>query len=184
MRMSDQSESDDVLESLHEGPESHSKLMLAVIRRIMAHQDRKTTLSLNFKKFLLEPSKLMAWVVALSPDVEIEHIAAVRVVCDNFGTCGKALAILEFQVHGVEAVLAILFQGLFIEPLGPECLDVVDGVVGVGCREVLLVNGPGVMVAVNWKYCNVRVLDSILNDVRDRFCVASNLLNGVRPDVM
>lgn len=83
MRVTDQAKSDDVLETLHKSPETNTKLMLAVERRVVAHHDGKTTLSLHLRKLLLKPGELVAWIVALTPDIEVETVASVRVVGDQ-----------------------------------------------------------------------------------------------------
>lgn len=72
-----------ILESLHQGSVANSKLVLAVHWSVMSNHDCQAFGCLNFHELLLEPGKLMAWVVTLSPDVEVEHIACVCVECNH-----------------------------------------------------------------------------------------------------
>ena len=95
MGVSSQTEPDDVLESLLQSSETNTKLMLAVEGSIVTHHDSKTTFSFNLSELLFEPSKLMAWIVSFTPDVEVECVATVGVVGDEAGASGQSLAIFE-----------------------------------------------------------------------------------------
>jgi hypothetical protein len=119
-------ESDDVLESLHEGSVSGTKLMLAVIWSVVSNHDGETFLSLNFKELLFEPCKVVAWVVPLTPGEPVEIVACLRVVGNDSGAGWQLLTVEQFHLHAVVAILTKLLHGLVVQPLGPVRLEVVD----------------------------------------------------------
>ena len=83
MGVTDDAESDNVLESFHKGTVADTELMLAVLGRVVSNHYGKATLSLYFKQLLLEPSKLVCWILTLTPNEEVEAVASVSVVSDN-----------------------------------------------------------------------------------------------------
>ena len=85
--------------------------MLAIEGSIVTHHDSKTTFSFNLGELLFEPGKLMAWVVSLTPDVEVECVATVGVVGDEAGPSGQSLAILESgDVLRIVSIFTILIS--------------------------------------------------------------------------
>ena len=112
--MTSNAKSHNILESLHQGSIANSKLVLTVHWSVMSNHDCQALGRLNFHELLLEPGKLMTWVVTLSPDVEVEHIASVCVECNHLGASWDALSILELDVHGVVTEFPILCGCLFV----------------------------------------------------------------------
>ena len=86
-------ESDNVLESLHQGSVTSAKLVLALVGCIVRDHECEATLRLNVKKLLLKPCKLMAWVFTLAPNVPIQTVAGLRVVGNHMGTLRERLAV-------------------------------------------------------------------------------------------
>lgn len=185
MGVPNQAKPDHVLEAFHEGSESNTKLMLAVEGRVMAHHDSEAALCLNLHELLLKPGELVTGIVALAPSVEVECVASVSVVGDEARALGQAFTILESgYVHRVVTVLAVFCLGLFVEPVTPELLNMVNAIVRVGGGEVLLVHRPSVMVTMDGQNSDISVLSSGFNDVRDSLSVACDLFKSVRPDVV
>ena len=56
--------------------------------------------------------------------------------------------------------------------------------IGVSLTEILLVNRPGVVVAMDRHDLDALILDSILDHVRDLLSIVCHLLGSVRPDVV
>ena len=82
-----EAESDNVLVSLKQGLEADTPAMhaLKVQRRDVPNQDSCPTYLLKVGQLLLEPLKLVAWVVPSFYDLEVEVIAAHSIYGDNSG---------------------------------------------------------------------------------------------------
>ena len=158
--------------------------MLAVHGRIVSEHDNVTACGLYFQQRLLKPSKLATRVVALAPHMEVEHITAVSVDGDDFRVSWEGLSVLESQILRVVAILAILVSSFVTKPLPPELLDMVDSVVGVGFAEVLFVDGPGIMIAMNRIDGDISTFDGILDNICHLFCVSGYFCLRVSPDVV
>ena len=72
-------ESDDVLESFHEGLVSNSTLMEIVRRVDVSNNVGKAVVSLELEKLLLKPSDLVAWITSIFKKVPIHVIASLSV---------------------------------------------------------------------------------------------------------
>jgi len=123
------SEANSVLESFHECTIASSKLMLALVGRVMRDQKCKSSLGLNFHELLLEPGVHIAWVFALTPSIPVQTVASLSVVCDNTRSLGHCLSICECNRHAIESVLTELLIGLWGHPLLPVTLEIVDFIV-------------------------------------------------------
>ena len=182
--MSNGSEPYDILESLHQGSVAHTKLVLAVLWRVMSDQDSKAILSLDFEQLLLKPRELVAWILALTPDEIVERVAHICVVSNDARSIGHLLSIFQLQVHAVVAILRILLCSFRSEPVAPHRCDVINGVVCVGCGKVLLIDRPRVMIAMDWHDSDIGALDGRLEHISDSFGVASDLLHRILPDIV
>ena len=60
----------------------------------------------------------------------------------------------------------------------------IDGVVCVGCGKVLLIDGPCVMIAMDWHNSDISALDGRLEHICDCLGVASDLLHRILPDIV
>lgn len=122
-------EANNVLESLHQGSVPCTELMLALLGSVVGDQEGKTALSFSVQKLLFKPGKLMARVLSLSPDVPVETVAGLSVVCNDAGSLWHRLAIEQLDGLAVVSILAKLFIGLWSQPVLPHLLEVVDFVV-------------------------------------------------------
>ena len=128
-------EPDNILEALHQGTIPSTKLMLALLRRVVRNQECKSFLRLDFQQFLFEPCEHMSRVFPLSPCVPVETVASLSVICNDTRACRHGLLVEEFDWHAVIAILAKLFVSLLSQPVLPHILEVVNFVVDTGGCE-------------------------------------------------
>ena len=71
----------------------------------------------------------MTWVLALSPDVPVEAVALLCIVCQHTRARWHGLFIKELDGHAVVAVLSKFLVSLRRQPVLPVLLEVVNFIV-------------------------------------------------------
>ena len=100
--------------------------MLAIVGGVVSDHDGETSLSLNFEKLFLQPSEMVTWVISFAPGKPVEIVACLSIVGNDSGSSRQLLAVEQFHLHAVVAILTKLLHGLVVQPLSPVRFEVVD----------------------------------------------------------
>ena len=93
-------------------------------------------------------------------------------------------AVLELQVHAVEAVLPELCERFIIKPVSPVLLEVVDWVICIRLFKRLDVDWPSVVVALRGNDGDVGPLKLVFDHLRGLDCQVSYIIFSHVPDVV
>ena len=69
--------------------------MLAIVGCVVTKHNGVTASGFDLEECLLKPGELATGVVALAPNMEVEHVTTVGVVCDHFRASWESFTIVE-----------------------------------------------------------------------------------------
>ena len=184
MSVPEQTEADDVLIALHEATETMAPTVKAVtVRGDVSDEDGATIHDLKFLELGLEPLNFVAGIVTVLKELPVLVVACLSVDAQN-SCLVKDPPILELKSSGIVSVLSETLKGLSVQPVSPGTREGIDGLVCVGCGEILNVYWPCIMIALNWIHRNVCPIESSLNSESNVLGSISDLGDVIRPYIM
>lgn len=122
-------------------------------------------------------------VFSLSNQVPIHVITGLHVDSEDFGV-GDDSAVLEAELLGVVSVFAELFKSISVKPVSPGSFEPINWHVDAGLAEVLDIDGPGIVVALNGEDSDVGVGEFLLDGIGNVDSVGCHFFIGVVPHVV
>jgi hypothetical protein len=153
------------------------------IRGNVGDKDGTAINNLKFLELALEPLNFVARIVTVLQELPVLVVASLSVDAED-PCLVEDPPILELKCSGIVSVLSEALKGLSVQPVSPGPGEAIDGLVCVGCREILNVYWPCVMIALDWVHRNVCPIEGSLNCESNILGSIANLGNIICPNVM
>lgn len=171
VRVSEQTKSNDVLETISKSLESRSPCSQAVIGWDMSKENGLFTLSLHVSEDPFQPLEFITGIGKDLPEVPVHIVACLSSHSKHSGIVEELFVSLAFKLKilGIITGFAECLNRLLIEPGIPYSSQVLNHIV-LRAREILDINREDIVIALKWKNHEIFskcVLDLLSNDIVD-----------------